>query len=106
LGTVAAFLLAHVDLRSLCELFLEVISTVTAGVAGMFFLGVFCRRVGGSAALAGLFVNYIACFVMKFGGLAAAWHIHPFLIGGFGLAACLMTGWAVSFVIPRKENAA
>ena len=105
IGTAAAFVLAHVDLRSLCDLFQEVISTVTAGVAGVFFLGVFCRRVGGGAAVAGLVVNYVVCFGMKFGGLAAAWGVHPFMIGGFGLAACVVTGLLISLFAPRKEIA-
>ena len=104
IGTAAAFILAHVDLRSLCDLFQETISTVTAGIAGVFFLGVFCRRVGGTAAVLGLLVNYVICFGMKFGGLAAAWHIHPFMIGGFGLVACIATGLAVSIFVPRKET--
>lgn len=102
IGTTAAFVLAHVDLRSLCDLFQETISTVTAGVAGVFFLGVFCPRVGGTAAVLGLVVNYIICFGMKFGGFAAAWHIHPFMIGGFGLVACVVTGLLVSVFAPRK----
>ena len=103
IGTAAAFVLAHVDLRSLCDLFQETISTVTAGVAGVFFLGVFCRRVGGVAAITGLVVNYIICFGLKFGGYAAAWGVHPFLIGGFGLVACVVTGLIVSVFAPRKE---
>jgi len=105
IGTSAAFVLAHVDLRSLCDLFQEAISTVTAGVAGVFFLGVFCRRVGGGAAVAGLVVNYVVCFGMKFGGLAAAWGVHPFMIGGFGLVACVATGLLISLFAPRREVA-
>ena len=103
IGTAAAFVLAHVDLRSLCDLFQETISTVTAGVAGVFFLGVFCKRVGGAAAVTGLAVNYVICFGLKFGGFAAAWGIHPFLIGGFGLVACIATGLLISLFVPRKE---
>lgn len=102
IGTAAAFVLAHVDLRSLCDLFQETISTVTSGIAGVFFLGVFCRRVGGAAAVLGLLANYAVCFGLKFGGLAAAWGIHPFLIGGFGLVACIATGLAASVFFRRR----
>ena len=101
-GTVAAFVLGHVDLRSLCDLFQEVISTMTAGVAGVFFLGVFAPRVGGRAALTGLIVNYCVCFALKFGGFAARFGIHPFLIGGIGLVACVATGLALSCFHPRR----
>ena len=104
IGTGAAFLLAHIDLRSLCDLFQETISTVTAGVAGVFFLGVFTKRVGGAAAIAGLIVNYIICFGLKFTGLYQAWGIHPFLIGGFGLVACIATGLVISVFVPNKPR--
>ncbi len=104
LGTGAGLLLAHVDLRSLCDLFQETISTITAGIAGVFFLGVFTQRVGGTAALTGLIVNYAVCFGLKYGGLAAAWKIHPFMIGGFGLVACIGTGLLVSLLVPRRAN--
>lgn len=102
IGTAAAFILAHVDLRSLCDLFQETISTVTAGVAGIFFLGVFAPRVGGGAAFSGLVVNFFVCFALKFCGFAARFGIHPFLIGGIGLAACIVTGVVLSWFHPRR----
>ena len=103
-GTGAAFALAHIDLRSLCDLFQETISTMTSGIAGIFFLGVFFKRVGGKAAMAGLLVNYAVCFTLKFGGLYRDWGVHPFMIGGFGLAACVVTGLLVSLVSPRAHS--
>ena len=96
LGTGAAFALAHIDLRSLCDLFQETISTMTAGIAGIFFLGVFFKRVGGKAALTGLIVNYLVCFGLKFTGLYQTLGVHPFMIGGFGLVACIVTGLFLS----------
>ena len=106
LGTGAAFALAHIDLRSLCDLFQETISTMTSGIAGIFFLGVFFKRVGGKAAMAGLLVNYVVCFSLKFGGLYRDWGVHPFMIGGFGLAACVLTGLLLSLAAPsgREKN--
>ena len=68
LGTLAAFGLAHLDLRSLCDLFQEIITTLTAGITGVFFLGVFMKRVGGAAAFVALIVNYAVCCAFKFGG--------------------------------------
>ena len=103
-GTLAAFTLAHVDMRSLCDLFQEVISTVTAGVAGVFFLGVFAPCVGGRAAIAGLAVNYCVCFALKFGGLAGRFGIHPFMIGGVGLVSCIATGLALSAFNLRRSK--
>ena len=112
IGTAAAFLLAHMDLRSLCELFQEAISTVTAGVAGVFFLGVFTKRVGGFAALSGLVVNYVVCFGLKAAiststSLSTSLptfiaHIHPFMVGGFGLVSCILTALVLSLFFPKR----
>ena len=101
-GTAGAFVLAHVDLRSLCDIFQEAISTVTSGVAGIFFLGVFAPRVSGGAAFSGLVVNFCVCFLLKFGGFAARFGIHPFLIGGIGFVACIVTGVVLSCFHPRR----
>lgn len=94
-GTAAAFVMAHVDLRSLCDVFQELISTLTAGITGVFALGVFFRRVNGRAAAVALLVNYLVCVAFKYGGLSAALGFHPFLTGGVALVACIMTGWAL-----------
>lgn len=103
MGTVAAFGLAHLDLRSLCDVFQEIITTLTAGITGVFFLGIFVKRVGGMAALVALVVNYAVCFVFKFGGVSAMLGLHPFLTGGIGLAACILTGTLLGLVCPRRE---
>ena len=105
LGTLAAFGLAHLDLRSLCDVFQEIISTLTAGITGVFFLGIFMKRVGGAAALAALIVNYAVCFAFKFGGVSAALGLHPFLTGGIGLAACILTGALLGLAFPRRGDA-
>ena len=105
LGTMAAFGLAHLDLRSLCDVFQEIISTLTAGITGVFFLGIFMKRVGGVAALVALLVNYAVCFAFKFGGVSAALGLHPFLTGGIGLAACILTGALLGLAFPRRGDA-
>jgi len=102
LGTGVAFIFAHLDLRSLCDTFLEIITTLTAGLAGLFFLGIFVRRTKGGAALIALAVNYLVCFSLKFGGLGTRLGLHPFLYGGCGLVACIATGWIFG-LFNRKE---
>lgn len=102
LGTGAAFVLAHLDLRSLCDTFLEIITTLTAGLAGIFFLGIFVPRAKGWSAAVALAVNYLVCFAFKFGGFGARLGLHPFLYGAFGLVACIAVGWALGFAENRK----
>ena len=103
LGTGVAFVFSHLDLRSLCDAFLEIITTLTAGLAGLFFLGIFVPRARGRAAFVALAVNYLVCFSLKFGGIGARLGLHPFMYGGCGLVACIVAGGLVGF-LERKET--
>ena len=104
LGTGVAFVFAHLDLRSLCDAFLEIITTLTAGLAGVFFLGIFVPRARGWSAAVALAVNYLVCFSLKFGGLGARLGLHPFLYGGCGLVACILVGWAIGFFEGKEKE--
>ena len=103
LGIVAALVLAHTDTRSLFDKFKEFISVLTAGLAGLFFLGVFVRRVGGRAAVVGLLLNYVICFALRYAPLPFA-RPHVFLVGGIGFVVCVLTAWALSFAIPERRK--
>ncbi len=104
LGIAAALVLAHTDTRSLFDKFKEFISVLTAGLAGLFFIGVFLRRVGGRAAVAGLLLNYAACFALRYAPLPFE-RPHVFLVGGIGFALCVLSAWTLSFVVPEKGKA-
>ena len=103
LGIAAALVLAHTEMRSLFDKFKEFISVLTAGLAGMFFLGVFVRRVGGGAAIAGLVLNYVVCFCLRYAPLPFA-RPHVFLVGGVGFAVCVVSAWMLSFAMPRRGS--
>jgi len=110
-GTFAAFVMAHIDLRSLCDVFQELISTLTAGITGVFALGIFFKRVNGRAATVALLVNYLVCLVFKYGGVSASLGLHPFLTGGIALVACIVTGtvlgmtpWGMNDLKVESEN--
>ena len=103
LGIAAALVLAHTDTRSLFDKFKEFISVLTAGLAGLFFLGVFVRRVGGRAAVAGLVVNYVVCFALRYAPLPFE-RPHVFLVGGIGFSLCVVSALLLSFVIPERKR--
>ncbi len=103
LGIAAALVLAHTETRSLFDKFKEFISVLTAGLAGLFFLGVFMRHVGGRAAVAGLVINYIVCFALRYAPLPFE-RPHVFLVGGIGFVLCVLSAWALSFVIPERKR--
>ena len=103
LGVAAALVLAHTETRSLFDKFKEFISVLTAGLAGLFFLGVFVRRVGGRAAVAGLVINYIACFALRYAPLPFE-RPHVFLVGGIGFVLCVVSAWLLSFAVPERRR--
>ena len=103
MGVAAALALAHCDTRSLFDTFKEFISVLTAGLAGLFFLGVFVRRVKGRAAVLGLVANYAVCFTLRYAPLPFE-RPHVFLVGGIGLLVCVLAAWLTSFVLKEGEK--
>ena len=72
----------------------------TGIVLGVFFLGIFARRVGERAALAGL-VTGLACMTAIFFGTDLAWPWFAL----FGSAITFAAGFGASFVWPRTPPA-
>ena len=103
IGIAAALSLARMESRALFDNFNEFIAMLTAGLTGLFFMGVFLPRVKGMAAAIGLVANYIACFGLKAVGCTVfGYTFHPFLLGGIGLAICIVVSLVASFVLGEK----
>ncbi len=105
LGIFAALALARMESRALFDNFQEFIAMLTAGLTGLFFMGVFMPRVKGGAAVVGLIANYIACFGLK--ALSCnvfGFKFHPFLLGGIGLVLCVLVAWICSFLFREKGH--
>ena len=78
---------------------------LTAGLTGLFFMGVFMPRIEGVAAVLGLVANYFLCFSCEIlhcnvFGLK----FHPFLLGGIGLVVCVAAAYDASFVLREKGH--
>lgn len=102
-GIAAALALARMESRALFDNFNEFIAMLTAGLTGLFFMGVFMPRVKGVAAVLGLTANYVVCFGLKAAGCVFMGRaFHPFLLGGMGLVVCVAVAWLASFVLREK----
>lgn len=101
-GMAGALTLANVDIRAVYDQFLKFIGILTSGLACLFMLGIFTRRVGATAALAGLAVNYVVCITLDQAHLA--WKPHLLLYGAIGIVTCLVTALAVSAVFPNRKE--
>ncbi|MBR1870287.1 MAG: sodium/solute symporter [Kiritimatiellae bacterium] len=102
IGIMAALTLAHMESNALFDNFNKYIAMLTAGLTGLFFMGVFIPRIKGIAAVLGLAANYFVCFGCEIlhcnvFGLK----FHPFLLGGIGLVVCVLVAYIASFIFTR-----
>ena len=102
-GVLAALTLARMESSALFDNFNKYIAMLTAGLTGLFFMGVFIPRIKGIAAVLGLAANYFVCFSCEIlhcdvFGL----RFHPFLLGGIGLVVCVLVSLLASFVLGEK----
>ncbi len=103
LGILAALSLARVESSALFDNFNKYIAMLTAGLTGLFFMGIFMPRVKGMAAILGLLANYVVCFGCDLMGCDVfGLKFHPFLLGGLGLVACVLVAWIASFILNEK----
>ncbi len=103
IGIMAALTLARMESSALFDNFNKYIAMLTAGLTGLFFMGVFMPRIKGIAAVLGLAANYFVCFSCEIlhcdvFGLK----FHPFLLGGIGLVVCVAVAYVASFIV--REN--
>ena len=103
IGIMAALTLARMESSALFDNFNKYIAMLTAGLTGLFFMGVFMPRIKGIAAVLGLAANYFVCFSCEIlhcdvFGLK----FHPFLLGGIGLVVCVAVAYVASFVLREK----
>ena len=102
---MAALTLARMESSALFDNFNKYIAMLTAGLTGLFFMGVFMPRIKGVAAVLGLAANYFVCFSCEIlhcnvFGLK----FHPFLLGGIGLAVCVAVAWIASHIFREKGH--
>ena len=104
-GILAALTLARMESSALFDNFNKYIAMLTAGLTGLFFMGVFIPRIKGVAAALGLVANYFVCFSCEIlhcdvFGLK----FHPFLLGGIGLVVCVAVAYIASFLLREKGH--
>lgn len=83
---------------SVVNLFVTILGYFSGGLAGVFVLGLFTRRVGSAAALAGLAASGAGVWLTRA-------HVNFFLYGVVSLGACLLVGGAVALVCPGPAPA-
>lgn len=99
LGIFSALVLSHMESSALFDNFNKYIAMLTAGLTGLFFMGVFIPRIKGMAAVCGLIANYFVCFSCDILDCNVfGLKFHPFLLGGIGLVVCIAVSWICSII--------
>jgi ammonia channel protein AmtB len=98
-GTLAALLMATFEIKSLWDLFLQVLGLFGGGLAGSFALGIFTRRAHGRGALVGVIASAILLLLVQ-----RYTRVHFFLYAAVGVLTCLVTGYLASLLIPSARR--
>ncbi|MCD8266210.1 MAG: sodium:solute symporter, partial [Prevotellaceae bacterium] len=98
-GVGIALLMATWDILSLLDYFNTILGLLTSGLGGLFFMGVFLKRIDGRSALVGFIVGTLVVFWMQFRTDASL-----FLFGAVGMAVSVLTGWLLSLFRKAKPQ--
>ena len=98
-GTLCAIYLAILEDASLWDRYLKVLNLFGAGLAGLFLVGIFTRRVSGAGAVIGFFASAaVLYFVNRYT------HAHFFLYPLIGIGTCSLTACLLSLILPERRN--
>lgn len=91
IGVGIALLMASWDILSLLDYFNTILGLLTGGLGGLFFIGVFMKRVKGKAALTGFVCGTAFVFWLQF-----CTDANLFLFGAAGIAVSVIVAWTLS----------
>ena len=102
-GVGIAILMATWNIMSLLDYFNTILGLLTSGLGGLFFMGLFLRRVNGANALIGFIVGEVVVLYLQF-FLPESARPSFMLYGAIGMVVSILTGWLLSLVNKRAEK--
>ena len=99
LGTGLALVLATWNIKTMYDIFLEILALFGGTLAGIFALGIFTRRATGPGALVGIVASAALVLLLKF-----TLSLTFFSYAPLGLSTCMMVGYFSSFVLPSAPK--
>jgi solute:Na+ symporter, SSS family len=99
MGTLAALLMATFEIKSLWDVFFQVLGLFGGGLAGVFALGIFTTRAHGRGALIGALASAVVLFFVQ-----RYTRLHFFLYASVGLFTCLIVGYVASRLLPTPPQ--
>ncbi len=98
IGVLIALLMASWDILSLLDYFNTILGLLTGGLGGLFFMGVFVKRIKGKAALTGFVCGTAFVFWLQF-----CTDANLFLFGAAGIAVSVTVAWLLS-IFPSSRR--
>lgn len=95
LATLAACIIATLNLASMFDAFISVIGLTGGAISGLFILGIFTRRANGRGALVGAISSIVVLLLVS-----STTRIHVFLYSMIGTITCVAVGYLVSLAFP------
>ncbi|MBR1789284.1 MAG: sodium/solute symporter [Bacteroidaceae bacterium] len=95
IGVGIALLMATWNIMSLLDYFNTILGLLTSGLGGLFFMGLFMKRVNGINALTGFLAGEVVVIYLQF---FIPENVRPsfMLYGAIGMAVSILIGWLLS----------
>ena len=99
LGSGFAILLASTGVKSLWDVFIQIIGLITGGLGGIFLLGIISTRANGVGAVVGLIGSGIIQYFVAKNGM-----VHLLLYSAIGFISCMVIAYITSVLLHEKDK--
>lgn len=99
IGTGVAFYMASMNLRSMFQVWNEVMALLGGGFLGIYILGMFTRRANTTGAIIGAFASIVCVLYIK-----NFTQMHWIFYNPLAIGSCIAVGYLTSIVMPGKRK--
>ena len=98
-GTLFAFMMATMDIKSLWDEFQKVLGLIIGSLGGVFLLGILSKRANSAGALTGIVASILVQIFV-----AVYQPVHLIVYSATGVVSCFVVGWAASMFFGTKKR--
>lgn len=98
-ATVTAIFMATYEIKSLWNLFIQLLGLLGGSLAGVFALGIFTKRANATGTFLGAMLSAGLLFWVQH-----YTQVHFFLYAGIGMISCMVIGYLISLLFPAEEK--
>ncbi|MFQ5335301.1 MAG: sodium:solute symporter, partial [Flavobacteriales bacterium] len=98
-ATVIALLMARFDIKSMFDLWMNILALIGGGFGGVFLLGIFTRRANAKGVIIGAICSIVATVLVKY-----YTEVHFMLYTTVAVGTCVIAGWLTSLLFHRPAH--